>query len=121
MHAQENGTESHPFLIENPEELKAFRNGVNKTTANSDNVSFYFHNGTYILDTVGTGITDAVGIQSGGAGTYFKLTADIVINAGNVGLCNGVKEASWEEWVPIGWSTDAAQSFYGHFDGDFTD
>ena len=40
------------------------------------------------------------------------LTADIVVNEGDVANCNGTKDASWREWTPI-----AAD--YGRYKGTF--
>ncbi|MBR0077455.1 MAG: hypothetical protein IJP72_03545, partial [Bacteroidales bacterium] len=111
----EDGTEEHPFLIENLNELKAFRDGINSTAV----YGFFFYEGSYITDTATNHITGAVGIPRGGFGKYFKLTTDIVMNEGNVGGCNGVAEDGWEEWEPIGWHANASQSFGGYFDGDF--
>ena len=110
----EDGTADHPFLIQNLEELKAFRDCINGCT---DSV-FYFANGTYMMDTAGTGYTDVKNIRRGGWKACFKLTTNITLNTGNVAGCNSAGDASWEQWVPIGTATGSTrQSFLGDFDG----
>ena len=42
------------------------------------------------------------------------LTADIVVNEGNVAGCNGTKDESWRDWTPIG---DGYHGYKGTFDG----
>ena len=42
------------------------------------------------------------------------LTADIVVNEGNVAGCNGIKDESWRDWTPIG---DGYNGYKGTFDG----
>ncbi len=43
-----------------------------------------------------------------------ELTADIVVNTGNVAGCNGTKASGWKEWTPIG---DLIFKYTGKFDG----
>ena len=107
-HAQtvEDGTEEHPFLIEDIQQLKDLSMCVNSGK------TFFYTNGTF--DT--TQVEGAITILPGGLNKYFRLTADIVLNTGNVAGCNGVKEDDWEEWVPIG-DKNADNHFKGDFDG----
>ena len=42
------------------------------------------------------------------------LTADIVVNTGDVAGCNGTKDESWRDWTPIG---DGYNGYKGTFDG----
>ena len=42
------------------------------------------------------------------------LTADIVVNTGDVAGCNGIKDESWRDWTPIG---DGYNGYKGTFDG----
>jgi len=110
----EDGTTEHPFLIESLEELMAFRHCIN-TPQDS---GFYFANGTYMLDTAGTGYTDGKRIRNGGLDSYFKLTCNITLNQGNVAGCNGDGDPAWEQWIPIGMASGSPkQSFMGDFDG----
>ncbi len=44
-----------------------------------------------------------------------KLTADIVVNSGEVASCNGTKADSWKDWTPIG--KDFYSSYTGTFNG----
>ena len=105
LKAQGTGTEADPFLISTKAQLEALRDRVNASTK-------FYHDGTTFVATNGSGYTE---IAAGGRGKYFKLTADIVLNSGNVAGCDGVKDPSWTEWTPIGYGTG---SFYGHFNGD---
>ena len=107
------GTETNPFLIENPDELKDFRDCINSTAT-----VFYFANGTFVPDTAGMGLSEAVQIPRGGEGKYFKLVTDIALNAGNVAAYKG-QPVTWEQWIPIGNRVDDSHinSFSGHFDG----
>ncbi len=42
------------------------------------------------------------------------LTADIVVNEGDVAGCNGVKQENWVDWLPIGYDI---KPYKGTFDG----
>lgn len=103
----EDGSEAHPFLIENEQELWDFHDCMVPGS------QFYFYNGSYQMTRPdGTAGTDYFVIPTGGRDTYFKLTADIVINRGNVAGCDGVKDSTWKAWTPM-------EVFNGHFDGDY--
>ncbi|MCD7854520.1 MAG: hypothetical protein LUG66_02760 [Clostridiales bacterium] len=45
------------------------------------------------------------------------LTADIVVNDGEVADWDGVTENNWTAWTPIGYSTDLSIYYSGTFDG----
>lgn len=103
----EDGTEAHPFLIESKQELLDFQNCMN---ANAD----FYHNGSTFVTTEGSGYTmiKAGGTFVGGARAYFRLTTDIVLNQGNVALCECYcGEVNWDTWTPV-------EIFSGSFDGD---
>lgn len=96
----ENGTQEHPFLIEDRQELLDFHRCM--LPGNT-----FYHNGTTFVTTGG-----GQAIENGAANTYFKLTTDVVINEGNVSGSDGEMEDGWLPWRPM-------VSFQGHFDGDF--
>lgn len=101
----EDGSAEHPFLIENEQELWDFHDCMLPGS------QFYFYNGSYQMTRPdGTEGTDFFVIPTGGRDTYFKLTADIVINRGNVAGCGGIKDSTWRAWPPM-------EVFNGHFDG----
>ena len=104
----EDGTEAHPFLIESRQELLDFHDCMNT------NADFYFNGSTFVTTDCGTGCITifAGGKLDGNQQAYFKLAADIVVNAGLVATCEGEKDASWDSWTPI-------KSFKGVFDGDY--
>ena len=83
------GTEEDPYLIGNAGQLYWFAAVVN----------------------AGYGGTPAKGNAWG------TLTADIVINEGDVSGCNGVKADDWREWTPMGRDVSTAD-YKGTFDGN---
>ena len=54
-------------------------------------------------------------VNSGEKSINGKLTADIVINTGDVTNCGGTKEEGWRDWTPIGTSHNIC--YAGIFDG----
>lgn len=105
----EDGTEAHPFLIESEQELWDFH----ECMVPGSQFYFDYATGTYtITKPAGTEGTNYHTIPTGCAGTYIKLTTDIVINKGNVAGCQGVKDSTWKAWTPM-------EIFTGHFDGDY--
>ena len=59
---------------------------------------------------------NCVEIPAGGNNRYFKLTANLVLNLGDIagsdGVNNGYGGVDWREWTPMGY-------FNGHFDGGY--
>ncbi|MCR5115584.1 MAG: hypothetical protein K6A95_07930 [Bacteroidales bacterium] len=108
LRAQGTGTEADPFLINSKADLENLRNCVNSGAV------FYYNTTTNTFTTSnGTGF---VSIPRAGEGKFFKLTADITLNSGDVAAYDGESTVGWETWTPIGSQT---VPFNGTFDGDF--
>ena len=57
-------------------------------------------------------------VNSGNIGINGVLTADIVINEGDVSGCDGIKQDGWRDWIGIGLNCDDnTVSYRGTFDG----
>lgn len=54
-------------------------------------------------------------VNGGNTSVNAELTADIVVNTGNVAGCNGTKASGWKEWTPIG---NYSNRYTGTFDGN---
>ena len=103
----QDGSAEHPFLIQNKEQLIAFRNCVNGAQ------KYYFDTDNGILTI--TRPTHYIEIVATNSNVHYKLTTDIILNSGNVAGCDGVK-GDLEEWEPIGKS---GNPFYAQFDGGY--
>ena len=104
----EDGSATHPFLIESKQELLDFDSCMNL------NRTFYHNGHTFVATCTGDSCKqiNAGGVLPGDAVAHFKLTTDIVLNQGNVAGCDGTPQSTWKEWAPI-------MSFNGVFDGDY--
>ncbi|WP_449073599.1 GLUG motif-containing protein [Ruminococcus sp.] len=71
-------------------------------------------NGTYQIANAGNLYWFAEQVTDGETNLNAVLTADIVVNEGNVAGCNGIKDESWRDWTPIG---DGYNGYKGTFDG----
>ena len=103
----EDGTEAHPFLIESKQELLDFHDCM------CTNADFYFNGSTFVTSSCSGCIKIfAGGKLEGNQRAYFRLEADIIINADTVAMCEGTKKSSWVDWTPM-------PSFSGVFDGNY--
>ena len=103
----QDGSAEHPFLIQNKEQLIAFRNCVNGAQR------YYFDtdNGTFVISRP----THYIEIIATNTNVHYRLTTDIILNSGDVAGCDGV-QGDFEPWEPIGKSGNA---FYAQFDGGY--
>ena len=91
------GTAANPFLIDDVDDLQAFRDGINTGAAFS-----YWNNSSVTVSALGNG-------------QYFKLTTPIDLSS----VCyyfDGT-EANDVSWTPIGTYQNSNVYFKGHFDG----
>ncbi|WP_317336791.1 GLUG motif-containing protein, partial [uncultured Ruminococcus sp.] len=73
-----------------------------------------FKNGAYQISTKEDLYWFAEYVNSGNTSANAVLTADIIVNEGNVSGCNGVKAEGWVDWTPIG---NNSNKYTGTFDG----
>ncbi len=71
----------------------------------------------YLIDNAGKLYWFAAEVNRGYESIYGRLTADIIVNEGDVAGCGGTKADDWRDWTPI--ASNASQKYYrGTFDGD---
>ncbi len=70
--------------------------------------------GVYQIANAGQLYWFAAQVTNGEVSLNAVLTADIVVNEGDVAGCNGTKDESWIDWTPIG---DGYHGYKGTFDG----
>ena len=104
---------ANPFLIPDTATFYAFARCMDPGSP------FYYdcENQTFVAAIPdGADASNYIYINSGGAGKHFKLTADLVLNRGDISGCNGVNNGynnePWIVWQPM-------HTFNGHLDGDF--
>ncbi len=108
LKAQGTGTEADPFLISTAEQLTSLAECVNTGG------SFYFdpEDSKYYADNA----TGRVLVPANASQVYFRLTADIELNSGDVASCDGVTTGK-NVWPVLG-NADA-NPFDGVLDGDY--
>lgn len=106
----ERGTADKPYTINSLAQLEALAQGINSTSADG----FYYDSTLSEKFSVTIPVSGhGIAVPRGGHDVYFRLTADIVSNVGNLAGCDGVDDG-YSEWTPIG---SGSQAFEGHFDG----